>query len=299
MHESPTTPASSLEPPGIRATAEIDASKSNADGSYIFPLFLPVIKKCNRSNGVSKHHWDLLNLFSFCSRKNVHNNPCHAGMAAIGAESSRTNHDAIIPMGFFPGLLPSSDLPRALREDPPPLTRCRAPKSPERALLGRRSPASTAAAIARSSSLPPLTLMGFPSYLTISENMELDMLSESSSKINPKMTARRNASVCSQRGDASIILSSSSIMLHSFPSSSFNFDWSSRLLMMLGTLACCCITVGPKMGGPSINPIAPLLHMRRSSRDAARSDANVANMNDRADAMLSIVGNTAILILSR
>ena len=49
------------------------------------------------------------------------------------------------------------------------------------------------------------------------------------------------------------------------------------------------------MGGPSINPIEPLLHMRCSNRDAARRDANVANMSDRADAMLSIGGKTAIL----
>lgn len=49
------------------------------------------------------------------------------------------------------------------------------------------------------------------------------------------------------------------------------------------------------MGGPSINPIDPLLHIRCSSRDAARSVAIVVKMRERADAMLSIVGSTAIL----
>ena len=42
------------------------------------------------------------------------------------------------------------------------------------------------------------------------------------------------------------------------------------------------------MGGPSIKPIEPLLHIRRSNRDAARSDAIVASINESVDAMLSI-----------
>ena len=50
------------------------------------------------------------------------------------------------------------------------------------------------------------------------------------------------------------------------------------------------------MGGPSIKPIEPLLHIRRSNRDAARSDAIVASINESVDAMLSIVGMGMIVI---
>ena len=50
------------------------------------------------------------------------------------------------------------------------------------------------------------------------------------------------------------------------------------------------------MGGPSIKPIEPLLHIRRSNRDAARSDAIVASINESADAMVSIVGIGIIFI---
>ena len=50
------------------------------------------------------------------------------------------------------------------------------------------------------------------------------------------------------------------------------------------------------MGGPSIKPIEPLLHIRRSNRDAARSDAIVASINESVDAMLSMVGMGMIVI---
>jgi hypothetical protein len=48
--------------------------------------------------------------------------------------------------------------------------------------------------------------------------------------------------------------------------------------------------VGPSIGGPSIKPIEPLLDIRRSSRDAARSEANVANISESTDAMPSMDG---------
>jgi len=51
------------------------------------------------------------------------------------------------------------------------------------------------------------------------------------------------------------------------------------------------------MGGPSINPIEPLLHILCSNRDAARSDASAVSKRERADAMLSIVGRPVIMIL--
>ena len=50
------------------------------------------------------------------------------------------------------------------------------------------------------------------------------------------------------------------------------------------------------MGGPSIKPIEPLLHIRRSNRDAARSDAIVASINESVDEMLSIVDIGMIVI---
>ena len=95
--------------------------------------------------------------------------------------------------------------------------------------------------------------------------------------------------MCSQRGETLIISPSPLSSLSKLVSLIFcNLDDEFAPLFN---------EAGPNIGGPSIIPNEPLLHIRCSNREAARSEASVASISDRADAIPSGDGRCTIVSL--